>query len=193
MRILHISEWSPKAMATETKLHRAWNWLKSLYDIPRTEPGDDLGVPDESPTTLKLRANFENREAIYIEKGALRVRVSNIRGWAARRTVLANVEEIPTAGLGVGMFDKRTRKQTTPLRWRIGGGSLTAFSDHKWVMGYGGWSLYFDPKIIEAALDLASRFPDDLDTYERYNQIVRLVQRHPTSPGANWQKAFPDT
>jgi len=101
-------------MATETKLHRVWNWVKGLYAVRDTE-SDDLWTPsDESPAILKLRANFENREAIYLEKGALRVRVSNIRRSVARRIVWAKVEEVQTPGLGVGMFDRRTRNETTP-------------------------------------------------------------------------------
>ena len=178
------------SMATETKLHRVWNWVKGLYAVRDTE-SDDRSMPsDESPAILKLRANFENREAIYLEKGALRVRVSNIRGSVARRIVWAKVEEVQTPGLGVGMFDRRTRNETTPCAWKIGAGYLTGFSDHCWKMGYGGWSLHFNPKVVEAVLELASRWPDDMDTSERYNQIVRLVQYDPKFRDANWQEVF---
>ena len=49
---------------------------------------------------LRLRTIFENRDAIYIEKGALKVRVSNIRASKLRRILWAEIEEVPTPGLG---------------------------------------------------------------------------------------------
>ena len=90
--------------------------------------------------------------------------------------VSPEVEEIPAPGLGVGLFDRGQRKGTTPRRWKIRAGRLTTFSDHCWEMGYGGWSLYFDPKVVQMVLWLARRFPDTMDTSKRYNKIVRLVQ-----------------
>jgi hypothetical protein len=102
--------------------------------------------------SVKLRANFENREAIYIEKGALRVRVSNVRGSALR--VTAHIDEIPTPGLGVGLFDNHGRTGKTRRRWALQAGHLSQFSDQCWVMGYGGWSLYFDPNVVRGVLDL---------------------------------------
>ena len=51
---------------------------------------------------VELRARFEGREAIYVEKGALRVRISNI-GWdGAKLCITARVEEIATAGFPKG-------------------------------------------------------------------------------------------
>jgi len=146
--------------------------------------------PDQTPGALQLRASFENREAIYLEKGALKVRVSNIHGLASRQTVFADVEEIPAAGLGVGLF-ARPRNGATVLRWRIGAGYLSQFSDQRWAMGYGGWSLYFDPSIIQGVLDLASRFPENMDTSERYNEIVRLLQYDQPLLQGQWRAVFP--
>lgn len=40
-------------------------------------------------------------------------------------------------------------------------------------MGYGGWSLYFDPKLIEDVVQIAASFPPELNTSERYRRIVR--------------------
>jgi len=169
-----------------------WNWVKNLYDVRATESDSRSTKSDESPSILQLRANFENREAIYLEKGVLRVRVTDIRAWAVRRVVWANVEEVPAPGLGVGLFDNRKHKEPTPLHWRIRAGYLTEFSDHCWVMGYGGWSLYFDPKVVQGVLALASRFPVDVDTHERYKRIVQFVQQPSTVLGVNWQKVFPE-
>ena len=58
-------------------------------------------------------------------------------------------------------------------------------------MGYGGWSMYFEPKIVQGVLDLAARFPDDLDVFERYNRIVHFVQYEQPFLRENWQAVFP--
>ena len=58
-------------------------------------------------------------------------------------------------------------------------------------MGYGGWSLHFDPKLVRAVLDLASRLPHDMDTFARYSAITDLVF-DPTNVPKNWQRVFPD-
>jgi len=167
-----------------------WNRVRNLYIVRSRE--SDEAQPDESPRIQQLRTNFENREAIYIEKGALRVRVTGIYGSTVDRTVWANVEEVAAPGLGVGLFEKRNRKTPPSVRWRIAGGYLTSFSDESWDMGYGGWSLHFDPKVVQGVLDLASQFPDDVDTHERYRRIIQFVFQQPTLLAANRQKVFPD-
>ncbi|MHB8501774.1 MAG: hypothetical protein ACYDCG_16985 [Candidatus Acidiferrales bacterium] len=78
----------------------------------------------------QVRGLFEGREAIYIEKGALRVKVSNIRGDVAGLLISAEVEEIPTTGLPAGVFYEIQRLEPSPLRWSIEGGYLTDLSDH---------------------------------------------------------------
>lgn len=179
--------------------HRRKVPLEKLDFEPRRmleEPaGVDASGPEtsrqECPGVMKLRSNFEGKEAIYIERGALRVRVTRIRRSTRGTAVLAEIEEIPTRGLGVGSFDARGRKATKPLRWKIVGGDLTCFSNHYWAMGYGGWSLYFDPKVVQGVCNLACRFPDHMDTFERYKQITRLIENDPTF----WQatrRVFPD-
>lgn len=124
----------------------------------------------------QLRARFEGREAIYVENGALRVRVSEISGDATQLYISAVVEEISTAGFPAGVFYEARRSQPTPLRWSIGGGYLTTFSEHTWHAGYGGWSLFFDPKIVEGVLGLALGFPDNLDPFERYKEVLHYLQ-----------------
>src|SRR5260370_35525926 len=102
----------------------------------------------------ELQTRFEDREAIYVEKGALRVRVSNIRprgGFSIR----AEAGEIATPGLGVGMCHRPRLPGAGPIRWRFGAGSLTTVSAHSWQRGYGAWSLYFVPQIIQSVLAFA--------------------------------------
>jgi hypothetical protein len=79
---------------------------------------------------------FEGKEAIYIEKGALRVRVSDIRE-SGPASISANVEEIPTPGLGVGALNNSQRSRS--IRWEIGACYLTVCSNHVWP--YGIWRL----------------------------------------------------
>lgn len=149
------------------------------------------GLHDESDAISKLQANFAGREAIYVEKGALLVRVSDIRSSRLRPTVAAQVEEIPAPGLGVGGFaGARLRYHTRPLRWTIRAGYLTEFTDYCWTTGYGSWSIYFDPKLVQAVLELAAHFPDTQDTMERYREIVLLLQQDRPLP-AQWQLVFP--
>ena len=146
-------------------------------------------VPNESRAISKLRANFEGRQAIYVEKGALLVSVSDIR--PGQTTVAAQIDEVPARGLGVGGFDGSRLKRATPLRWTIRAGYLAEFSDHCWNMGYGGWSLYFEPRLVQVVLHLAAEFPDTLDTFERYHKIVRLLQHDQASSQGKWQAIFP--
>jgi hypothetical protein len=110
------------------------------------------------------------------------VRVRNIRANLSERYVKATVEEILTPGLGVGMFGLFVRppstKQARPLRWVIGAGYLTTFSDHEWEMGYGGWSLHFAPRAVQAVVDLAAGWPAHLDSYDRYKEVLRCLGDH---------------
>jgi hypothetical protein len=134
-------------------------------------------VPDEVRVE-QLRVRFEGREAIYVEKGALRVRVGDIRGDVAQRYISAEVEEIPTAGFPAGAFYEIQRLEPSPLRWSIGDGYLTTFSDHTWYAGYGGWSLFFAPRIVDGILSLALRFQDNLDPFQRYREVLNYLKDH---------------
>ena len=130
-----------------------------------------MSLPNDAKVE-ELRDLFEGREAIYVENGALRVKVTDIRGYVAQLYISANVEEIPTAGLPVGAFHEVKQHEPSPLRWSIEGGYLTHFSDFTWHMGYGGWSLFFAPRIVEGILSLALRFPENLDPFQRYNKVL---------------------
>ena len=132
-------------------------------------------VPDEVRVE-QLRARFEGREAIYVEKGALRVRVSDIRGDVTQLYISAEVEEIPTAGFPAGAFYEIQRREPSPLRWSIGGGYLTTFSDGAWYAGYGDWSLFFAPRIVDGIVGLALQFPENLDPFQRYKEVLSCLK-----------------
>lgn len=133
----------------------------------------------ESVNCRKLRDAFEDREAIYVEKGVLRVRVQNIRCDVHARRIDAEVEEIPTRGLENTLLHGRRPNESSPLRWDIAAGYLTTFSDTTWEMGYGGWSLFFAPEIVSGLLDLASAWPPELDAADRYDDALRFLEDRP--------------
>lgn len=126
----------------------------------------------------KVRDGFEGREAIYIEKGVLRVRVMNIRRGVDARRIDAEVEEIPTRGLECGLLHLRIPRESGLLRWDIGAGSFTTFSEHTWHMGYGGWSIFFQPEIVGDFISLAAAWTVALDAEARYNQALRFLPDH---------------
>lgn len=123
-----------------------------------------------------LQSLFEGREAIYIEKGALYVKVNNIRE-GPRLYISAEVEDIPTTGFSTGIYREIYSKIGSPGRWTIGTSDLR-YSDHIWHGGYGGWSLFFAPRIVEGILNLALQFPDKLDSVQRYERVLDYLKDH---------------
>src|SRR5260370_1710023 len=136
-----------------------------------------MSLPNETKVK-QVRGLFEGRESICVEKGALRVKVSDVRGDVARLFISAEVEEIPTAGFPAGAFYEIQRLEPSPMRWSIEGGYLTTFSDHTWHMGYGGWSLFFAPRIVDGILSLALRFPDNLYPLQPYQDGLHYLKDH---------------
>jgi hypothetical protein len=134
---------------------------------------------DPNASCERLKEAFEGREALYIEHGALRVRVSRITPDLRRRVVEALVEEIPTTGLEVTPLHAFFEDRVSPLRWNIGAGSLSLFSEHTWAVGYGGWSICCDPQMVAGVVALAARFTADLTPTDRYGKILEYVEEHP--------------
>ena len=121
----------------------------------------------------KLRTCFEGKIGIYREHGALLVRVTNIN-LSGKFCINADVEEIPMKGLGVGRLQRA--KSSDPARWYISAGHMTSFSAESWHMGYGMWSIFFSPRIVEEVCELASEFPDDMDSFDRYRRISEALR-----------------
>jgi hypothetical protein len=135
-----------------------------------------------------LRDLFEDKEAIYIEKGAVHVKVSNIRIGRVSLpqrvastapnpvTVLADVDVIPTPSFPTGRFCERP----SLVHWEIGAGDETRVSENTWRTGAGYicWSLFFAPRIVQGVLNLAQQFPDALDAHRRYKEIWRYLYDH---------------
>jgi hypothetical protein len=133
-----------------------------------------MSLPDETKME-QVRAFFEDKEAIYVEKGVLRVKVTHIHGDVAQQFMSADVEEIPTAGFPAGPIHKLRMSEPRPMRWNIEGGYLTTFSEHTWQMGYGGWSLFFAPRIVEGVVSLALQFSDNIDSFHRYREVLNYL------------------
>jgi hypothetical protein len=136
-----------------------------------------MPFPAETKVT-ELRARFEGREAIYVEQGAVRVRVSDICWDAGKLCITAKVEEIATTGFPVGVFCESQRDESNPLSWNIGVGYLTTFSEHTWHMGYGGWSMFFSPEIVAGVVGLARDFPEDLHPFQGYREVLKYLDDH---------------
>lgn len=128
----------------------------------------------------KLRSAFEGREAIYIEKGVFRVRVINIRPEISARCISADIQEIVTPGLEFehSLFRRWWRDPTSPLQWDIIGGFLTTFSENTWAMGYGGWSIFFAPEIVQGVVALASTWTSEMDAMARYRAVCQYLLDH---------------
>jgi hypothetical protein len=120
----------------------------------------------------EVRRRFEGREAIYIEHGIMRVRVSDIRALAGF-SLRARIEEIPTPGFRSGMFHSVPRDHE--MRWTIGAGCSSTFSEHSWKSGYGGWSMYFGWDAVRAAVNRAAQLPANVDPMEAYREVWKRL------------------
>src|SRR5690242_17039652 len=79
-----------------------------------------------------VQTEYTGLEGIYIDvEGALRVRVTNLRGDNSH--VEVDVEEIITPGLGVGVFARDYPPVTPPFRFNIVADSLGFY--------YGSWEI----------------------------------------------------
>jgi hypothetical protein len=77
-----------------------------------------------------------------------------------------------------------------PLRWKIGAGYLTTFSNHTWQTGHGGWSLFFAPEVVSGLTSVAASWPAELDAWERYNRALRFLLDHDAYERS--ERVFPD-
>ena len=124
-----------------------------------------------------LRAQFEGKEAIYVEAGVLRVRVEHIEVDLSKHWISARLLEIPSPGLGVGSSDLRFMAPAGKYRGRIGAGYLSIFSANTWAMGYGGWQLYFSPQLVAGVLNLAAQLEVE-ESSARHERINRWLLHH---------------
>lgn len=132
----------------------------------------------------ELKAHFEGKEAIYVEKGVAKVRVFGIVTDVRWRVVEATVQHIPTKGMPEGRGFRPQRQ--------IGAGDLSAFSRSCWEMGYAGSTMYFDPAVIAEVTRLAASFPDHMDEKDRYFRILEYIYLS-TDAGKGMERIFADT
>ena len=51
--------------------------------------------------------------------------------------------------------------------------------------------LYFDREVVRKVLELAAQFPDGLDSFEGYKEVLRVLGSG-TSAQGKWQAVFPE-
>jgi hypothetical protein len=134
--------------------------------------------PNNAAIVEKARFLYEGREGIYIEKGALRVRVNSVRiGSACVNTtndlieyLAFDLEQIPTSGLPVWLDGKGPYLEPHPLRWEVGTNFETNLFHNYCSAAYGGWSLHFAQKLAAEVVEMATNFAGD-DSPELYRKI----------------------
>ena len=132
-------------------------------------------APTARSVCKELCSSVEGRSAIYVEKAVYYVKVTDTAYDLGKRIISARVESVRAPGLE-GLTATTGNARYRPKSWRFSAGCLTRFSEHNWYMGYGGWSLYFNPKIVEKILDLAAGWDPSLHMAERYRNTLRALE-----------------
>jgi hypothetical protein len=123
--------------------------------------------PAQGNDLAKLHAQFENREAVYVEDAmVVRVRVHDIR--FDRRGISAQATPIPIPGLTD--FDRSWPIQAHWDHFR--------FSDSYWYGKYTPWRLWFDQDTVDQVTQLYAQEPEEKPLLERW-RAVRDQLREP--------------
>jgi hypothetical protein len=109
----------------------------------------------------RLKQNFLNKEALYLDRFYSHVRVESIRMDVESRTIKCVLAPGSRAEIFRGPGDG------PPASFTCGAGYLTKFSEHTWHMGYGGWTLFFHPDYLQGMLDLSASWPPEMDRWTR--------------------------
>jgi hypothetical protein len=124
----------------------------------------------------KARSFYEGKEAIYIERGALRVRVNNVHiGIVHINTndlqeyLAFDLEEIPTPNLPVWR-GKGPSLGPYSLRWEVGTNFETHLL-HDYCSAYVGWSMHFSPRMVAEVVEIATNFAED-EMSDLYGKIT---------------------
>jgi hypothetical protein len=126
----------------------------------------------------ELRARLEGREGIYVEKGAVRVRVSNI-GWdAGKLNITARLRRFRQLAFQSGCSMSPKGMSRNPLSWTIGAGHLTMFSKHTWNMGNGGWCIFFSAEIVDGCRRACSRISRGTSSLSRVPGGSKCLDDH---------------
>lgn len=142
-------------------------------------------IPESGPQKAiveQARSFYEGREAIYIEKGALLVRVINIRIGSQRVNITNDLleylafdlEEVPTPRLPVWLKGDGPNLGPHPLKWTVGTNFETNLFSDFCGAAYGGWSMHFSPKIVAEVVEMATNFAGE-GSRALYPQIYRHI------------------
>jgi hypothetical protein len=115
----------------------------------------------------QLRERWQGREAIYLESGALRIRVVDVFRQGDR--FVAEVEEVPTPGLRNTLLRvlEAGKAPSNPIRWSLSMPNDLA-EDYWWASG---WTLVFAPDFVQRVTALAEEWPADLSSLARYCEL----------------------
>jgi hypothetical protein len=138
--------------------------------------------PNNATIVEKARFLYEGREGIYIEKGALRVRVNSVRIGSVRANttndlieyLAFDLEEIPTSNLPVWLDGKGPSLGPHPLRWEVGTNFETNLFHDYCSAAYVGWSMHFAQKLVAEVVEMAANFAGD-DSLDLYRKIRRHI------------------
>ena len=132
-------------------------------------------TPEELGLIPKVLEMFEGREAIYQEKGFLRVRVLNLRHKVGKREIEFEVEEVRTPGLGVGRFKSASKQSGGKLmRWD----SFVFFDNmttRHWGFEQSGANFKFDPDVITAIVDRSAALSKETNDSATYNDLNHII------------------
>lgn len=127
-----------------------------------------------------LKGQFEDRTAICQEGTFWLVHVRDITLNLSRRFVSFEAVWLP------GMAPSKDAIMS------LDAGFLTQFSDRAWTMGYGGWTLFFDDRMIRDMLAFAAALPHRPGEQDYIFSLNEFIwHNHPSVLRGQWRYLFP--
>ena len=127
-----------------------------------------------------LTQRFEGHQALYLDRGVLLVEVGPIRRHSPE-SFEVRVTEIPVPGLRDNLFvsqvgNGNVTRESGRLTWVIKAGAASIYNQTTWLMGYGGWSMYFDPALLEHFRSCAGEWASaGISPTDCYSKACKLV------------------
>jgi hypothetical protein len=174
------------------------SWQRTMHEL-LLDRSDTKANRIHAANCERLRAQFEGREAIYLQPYARRVpidarrvglypghyvrriRVVHIRANVDKRRMRAMVEEILTPGLGAPTV------AGMDTWWPLDFGYPTRFSSGSWT--FSETELYFAPDLIDAVLAFAATLPSE-EVYGN-ERLLRLIWERGGEYVRSEQRVFP--
>jgi hypothetical protein len=140
-------------------------------------------------TEALLESLFVGKQAICVEHGAMLVQLVAIRVDATRQFVDMDLLQVPSPGLPTGLLADGGLASRRVVS--LGAGCLSKYTSNRWIMGYGGWCLYFDPELVAGAVQLAASFQPEERPMMRQRRLQRWISDwNRDLPTESWQSVF---